>query len=51
MQDYMDGIAGATLTDSFPSSYVYRGTDEGILLRDDKTITVHLGTSPRYHRK
>ena len=51
MQDYMDGIAGATLTDSFPSSYVYRGTDEGILLRDDKKITVHLGTSPRYHRK
>jgi len=51
MQDYMDGIAGDTLTDSFPSSYVYRGTDEGILLRDDKTITVHLGTSPRYHRK
>ena len=51
MQDYMDGIAGTTLTESFPSSYVYRGTDEAILLRDDKTITVHLGTSPRYHRK
>lgn len=51
MQDYMDGIAGDTLTDSFPSSYVYRGTDEAILLRDDKTISVHLGTSPRYHRK
>ena len=51
MQDYMDGIAGATLTDSFPSSYVYRGTDEGVILNDNKTITVHLGTSPRYHRK
>ena len=51
MQDYMDGIAGDTLTDSFPSSYVYRGTDEGVILNDNKTITVHLGTSPRYHRK
>ena len=51
MQDYMDGIAGATLTDSFPSSYVYRGTDEGVIFNDNKTITVHLGTSPRYHRK
>ena len=51
MQDYMDGIAGDTLTDSFPSSYVYRGTDEGVVLNDNKTITVHLGTSPRYHRK
>ena len=51
VQDYMDGIAGDTLTDSFPSSYVYRGTDEGVILNDNKTITVHLGTSPRYHRK
>ena len=51
VQDYMDGIAGDTLTDSFPSSYVYRGTDEGVIFNDNKTITVHLGTSPRYHRK
>lgn len=50
MQDYMDGIAGATLTESFPSSYVYRGADEGVVFNHG-SIPVHLGTSPRYHRK
>ena len=52
IQDYADGtITPNTVRNEMPKSYVYRGTDEGILLRDDKTITVHLGTSPRYHRK
>ena len=50
MRDYMDGIAGATLTESFPSSYVYRGADEGVVFNHG-SIPVHLGTSPRYHRK
>ena len=50
IQDYMDGIAFNSLA-TFPSSYVYRGTEEVAALFDDTGLTVHLGTSPRYHRK
>ena len=50
VQDYMDGIAFNSLA-TFPSSYVYRGTDEEAAMFDDTGLTVHLGTSPRYHRK
>ena len=50
IQDYMDGIAFNSLA-TFPSSYVYRGTDEEAAMFDDTGLTVHLGTSPRYHRK
>mgnify|MGYP000897261294 CR=1 FL=1 len=33
------------------ASYTYRGTDEFLLLDPDTKATIHLGTSPRYHRK
>ena len=50
VQDYIDGVAGSLQIASFPDTYVYRGTDEGVLF-DHGSIPVHLGTSPRYHRK
>ena len=50
IQDYMDGIAFNSLA-TFPASYVYRGADEVAAMFDDTGLTVHLGTSPRYHRK
>nr|WP_315301689.1 S8 family serine peptidase [Schaalia odontolytica] len=51
IQDYVDGIAYYSQDHTFPSSYVYRGTEEVAALFDDTELTVHLGTSPRYHRK
>ena len=51
IQDYMDGIAYYSQDHTFPASYVYRGTEEVAALFDDTELTVHLGTSPRYHRK
>ena len=51
IQDYMDGIAYYSQDHTFPASYVYRGTEEVAALFDDMELTVHLGTSPRYHRK
>jgi len=33
------------------ASYAYRGTDEFLLRDPDTKATIHLGTSPRYHRK
>ena len=50
VQDYIDGVAGSSWLDSFPDTYVYRGTNEGVVF-DHGSIPVHLGTSPRYHRK
>ena len=50
VQDYIDGVAGSLQIASFPDTYVYRGTDQGVLF-DHGSIPVHLGTSPRYHRK
>ena len=50
VQDYIDGVAGSLHIDSFPDTYVYRGTDQGVIY-DHGSIPVHLGTSPRYHRK
>ena len=50
VQDYIDGVAGSFEIDSFPDTYVYRGTDQGVLFNHG-SIPVHLGTSPRYHRK
>ena len=50
VQDYIDGVAGSLHIDSFPDTYVYRGTDQGVLFNHG-SIPVHLGTSPRYHRK
>ena len=51
IQDYVDGIAYSSQDHTFPSSYVYRGTEEVAAMFDDLELTVHLGTSPRYHRK
>ena len=51
IQDYMDGIAYSSYDYTFPSSYVYRGTEQTAADTDTKGLTVHLGTSPRYHRK
>ena len=50
VQDYIDGVAGSLHITSFPDTYVYRGTNEGVVF-DHGSIAVHLGTSPRYHRK
>ena len=50
VQDYIDGVAGSLHITSFPDTYVYRGTNEGVVF-DHGSIPVHLGTSPRYHRK
>ena len=50
VQDYGDGLADP---DELPTdtSYTYRGTDELVLLNPDTKATIHLGTSPRYHRR
>ena len=50
VQDYIDGVAGSLQIPSFPDTYVYRGTDQGVVY-DHGSIPIHLGTSPRYHRK
>ena len=50
VQDYIDGVAGSLQIASFPDTYVYRGADQGVVY-DHGSIPVHLGTSPRYHRK
>ena len=50
VQDYIDGVAGSFEIVFFPDTYVYRGTDEGVIFNHG-SIPVHLGTSPRYHRK
>ena len=50
VQDYIDGVAGSFEINFFPDTYVYRGADQGVVY-DHGSIPVHLGTSPRYHRK
>ena len=53
IQDYTDGIVFNSLA-TFPASYVYRGADDTVLLYHTDTELknpLHLGTSPRYHRK
>ena len=49
VQDYADGVVEPN-PDTLGQSYVYRGIDEAAALMDD-IGPVHLGTSPRYHRK
>ena len=49
VQDYADGLVEPD-PDTLGMSYVYRGIDEEATLMDD-IGPVHLGTSPRYHRK
>ena len=49
VQDYADGVVEPN-PDTLSQSYVYRGLDEVAASLDD-VGPVHLGTSPRYHRK
>ena len=50
--DYTDGIINPTETTGLPDSYVYRGADDQVVLyQADLKTPLHLGTSPRYHRK
>ena len=54
IQDYADGtITPNTVMNEMPKSYVYRGTDEDLILGFgiNDGLNIHLGTSPRYHRK
>ena len=50
--DYADGIVNPTETTGLPDPYVYRGADDQVVLyHSDLKTPLHLGTSPRYHRK
>ena len=50
--DYTDGLISPTETTGLPDSYVYRGADDQVVLyQADLKTPLHLGTSPRYHRK
>ena len=51
VQAYTDGIAYSSQDNTFPASYVYRGTQEVAISFNTKGLTIHLGTSPAYHRK
>ncbi len=52
VQDYGDGLV-SPIEVTADASYVYRGTNESVLALGDRggANQVHLGTSPRYHRK
>ena len=48
--DYADGLINPAR--QVPDSYVYRGADDQVVLYlSDLKTPLHLGTSPRYHRK
>nr|WP_315303964.1 S8 family serine peptidase [Schaalia odontolytica] len=50
--DYVDGLISPAAHRSIPASYVYRGIDDTVVLYQSELKTpLHLGTSPRYHRK
>ena len=52
IQDFTDGTITPNLArNALPSSYVYRGTNDEIAIVPTKGLTIHLGTSPAYHRK
>ena len=52
VQDYADGLV-SPIEVTADASYVYRGTNESFLAPGDLggENPIHLGTSPRYHRK
>ena len=50
VQDYGDGLVDPRYV-SAGDSYTYRGVDPIVLDDRDIATPVHLGTSPRYHRK
>ena len=50
--DYTDGLINPAAERQVPDSYVYRGADDQVVLyQADLKTPLHLGTSPRYHRK
>ena len=50
--DYADGLINPATEREVPDSYVYRGADDQVVLYlSDLETPLHLGTSPRYHRK
>ncbi len=50
--DYTDGLINPIETTLLPDSYVYRGADDQVVMyQADLKTPLHLGTSPRYHRK
>ena len=50
--DYADGLISPAAEREVPDSYVYRGADDTVVLYQSELKTpLHLGTSPRYHRK
>ena len=54
VSDYVDGLVDPAAHRGVPDSYVYRGADDTVLLYHTDTELknpLHLGTSPRYHRK
>ncbi len=47
-----DGLINPAAERQVPDSYVYRGADDTVVLYQSELKTpLHLGTSPRYHRK
>ena len=52
VHDYIDGLISPSAHRGIPDSYVYRGADDQVILYQSELKTpLHLGTSPRYHRK
>ena len=50
--DYADGLVDPAANRDVDDSYVYRGADDQVVLyHSDLKTPLHLGTSPRYHRK
>ena len=50
--DYADGLINPAAEREVPDSYVYRGADDQVVMyQADLKTPLHLGTSPRYHRK
>jgi len=51
VQDYADGLIPPSDDVALDASYSYRGTDETLLWLPENATPIHLGTSPKYHRK
>ena len=50
--DYADGLINPAANRDVDDSYVYRGADDQVVMyQSDLKTPLHLGTSPRYHRK
>ena len=50
VQQYADGLVDPSEI-AYDNSYAYRGLDESQITNKDNTYPIHLGTSPRFHRK